>query len=139
MAGPLCAGGAFDTLCELSWSRGLGLCAVESAVGVAAAVSGGGWQGSAAVAAAGGSGARVESAAAADDVAAAAIAWVAEAGTASFLELALLEEAWRSGGPLSLSSSSSRAALEAPRWIFGPCAAVSCWDMAWHTDGRMHN
>jgi hypothetical protein len=81
----------------------------------------------------------LESAAAADDVVAAAIAWVAEAGTASVLELALLEEAWHCGGLFFASSSSSRAALVAPRWIFGPCAAVRCWDMAWkHTDGRLH-
>ena len=40
LAGPLCAGGAFDALCELSRSRGLGLGAAESAGGVAAVVSG---------------------------------------------------------------------------------------------------
>ena len=63
---PPCAGGASDALCELSWSRGSGLCAAESAVGV------------------------VDSAAAAVDAVAAAVAWVAEAGTASVLELAVV-------------------------------------------------
>ena len=74
--GPPCAVSAFDVLCELSWSQDSGLCAAESAVGVCAAVavSGGGWQDSAA--------------AAAVDAVAAAIAWVAEAGTASVLEQA---------------------------------------------------
>jgi hypothetical protein len=112
LAGPLCA---FDAQCELSRSRGLGLGAAESAV-----VSGAKVESAAA-------GAKVESAAAADGEVAAAIAWVAEAGTASVLELAvLLWEAWRGAIAWDLAggvaaASSSRAALVAPRFGSGLC------------------
>ena len=134
LAGPLYAGGAFDALCELSRSRGLGHGARESAGGVAAVVSGAKVESAAA-------GAKVETAAAADDVVAAAVAWVAEAGTASVLEQAVPEGAWRGAIAWDLAggdaaASSSRAALVAPRFGSGLCCCCcsrlvrgSCCDM----------